>query len=160
MVCHDVVTDEKIVQLCRYIKPKALIPECHILVQDNNNAVHEKTKKCGEMKFKKKKLLFFHVVSYKKHWYVRFSLHWLPQIGLQEFCSVRMLFHIETIRVIRPAESFSLGSVSHFSLFNTLMMSLRLGRLANHPYCLCRTLNTRKLSTVAAPFQSKQKNTV
>ena len=59
VVCHDVVTDEK--NSCRYIKPKALIPECHILVQDSNNAVHEKTKKMwrNEIQEKKAPLFFF-----------------------------------------------------------------------------------------------------
>ena len=50
------------------MKPKALIPECRVLVQDNDKPVHVKTKKMWRNELQDENTSFFlYIVSYKKN---------------------------------------------------------------------------------------------
>ena len=103
------------------MKPKALIPECSILVQDNDKPVHVKTKKMwrNELQDENAKKTLICTVESKL----------IATNQSLIFCSARMLFHKQAIR---PAESYLLGSVSHFSLANTFIMRIPLGLVGNH----------------------------
>lgn len=78
------------------------------------------------MNFKEKKLPFSPRCKLQKTLISTIESKVIATNRPQKFCSVRMLFHIETIR---PVQSCLLDSGSHFSLSNTFVISHRRGRL-------------------------------